>query len=97
MITRLLPKILPRAAIENDFKIPVYIDLNVGMNRTGIVPGDQAVNLYEYCTGLKGIQLLGLHVYDGHIRARDIQQRTIEWNSAFEQVEVMHQKLAAKV
>ena len=37
------------AAVENQVDIPVFIDLNVGMNRTGIVPGDGAIELYERC------------------------------------------------
>jgi D-serine deaminase-like pyridoxal phosphate-dependent protein len=83
-------------AKENNLAVTVYIDLNVGMNRTGIVPGDSAIKLYEYCAGAKGIQLAGLHVYDGHIRAPDIHQREMECDKAFEQVEAMRQKLAGK-
>jgi D-serine deaminase-like pyridoxal phosphate-dependent protein len=89
-------KSIAGVAIENDIEVPVYIDLNVGMNRTGIVPGDSAIKLYESCAGVKGIQLKGLHAYDGHIRAQDIQQRAIECDKAFEQVEAMQQKLAEK-
>jgi D-threonine aldolase len=83
-------------AIEMDVEVPVYIDLNVGMNRTGIAPGDSAIKLYESCAGVNGIQLTGLHVYDGHIRDRDIQQRSIECDKAFEQVEAMQQQLVEK-
>jgi D-serine deaminase-like pyridoxal phosphate-dependent protein len=87
---------IAKTAIENNIIIPVFIDLNVGMNRTGISPGDQAVTLYECCSNLKGIHLQGLHVYDGHIRSRDIQQRTTECNNAFEPVEKMRRRLADK-
>ena len=73
----LQPETIARAAIENNIEIPVYIDLNVGMNRTGIFPGDQAIKLYEDCSNIKGIHIKGLHVYDGHIRTRDIQQRQL--------------------
>ena len=81
------------AAVENNINIPVYIDLNVGMYRTGIVPGDKAIELYQTCENLNGIQPTGLHVYDGHIRSADITQRTIECDSAFEPVVVMQQVL----
>ena len=80
-------------AIENAIQIPVYIDLNVGMNRTGITPGKAALELYRYCASLTGIQPIGLHGYDGHIRNPDIEQRTIECNSAFQPLLAMQNSL----
>lgn len=85
-------KIIAVAARENEIEIPVYIDLNVGMNRTGIVPLN-AVELYEACNNLKGIKIIGLHAYDGHIRNADFQLRTINCNKAFEQVTEIQQQL----
>ncbi len=73
-------------AVENKIQIPVYIDLNVGMNRTGIVPGNKAIELYRYCKNLEGVEPVGLHVYDGHIRNTDFQQRCMECDRAFEPV-----------
>jgi len=81
------------AAIENDIEIPVYIDLNVGMNRTGVEPGDDAIELYKTCANTKGIKPIGLHAYDGHIRTPDIKQRTIECDKAFEKVSILHKQL----
>lgn len=75
------------AAAESHVQIPVYIDLNVGMNRTGIEPGDAAVALYIECSRLKGIRPAGLHAYDGHIRTKDFRQRTAECNEAFRPVQ----------
>jgi D-serine deaminase-like pyridoxal phosphate-dependent protein len=73
--------------------IPVYIDLNIGMNRTGIAPGDDAIELFKYATGLKGIKMNGLHAYDGHLRNADIEQRTKECNEGFAPVEKMREEL----
>lgn len=73
-------------ADENNIIIPVFIDLNVGMNRTGIIPGGEAIELYKACNNIRGIQPIGLHAYDGHIRNPDIQQRTIECDKAFGEV-----------
>ena len=73
-------------AEANNMVIPVYIDLNVGMNRTGTTPGNEAIEFYKACNHISGIQAIGLHAYDGHIRNPDIQQRTIECNKAFEPV-----------
>ncbi|HET6252490.1 MAG TPA: D-TA family PLP-dependent enzyme [Puia sp.] len=51
--------------------LPVYLDLNVGMDRTGISPGPEAAALYRKAMELDGIDPVGLHVYDGHIRDND--------------------------
>ena len=80
-------------AVENNITIPVYIDLNVGMNRTGMRPGDEAIELYKSCKNLNGIEPIGLHVYDGHIRTANLAQRTIECDRAFEPVLAMQQGL----
>lgn len=88
-----IAKSISAISLENDIKIPVYIDLNVGMNRTGIVPGNAAIELYKLCESLHGIHPTGLHAYDGHIRTSDIAQRTVECDSAFEHVLAMQQLL----
>ncbi|MEP7127991.1 MAG: D-TA family PLP-dependent enzyme [Chitinophagales bacterium] len=73
-------------ASVNRLEIPVYIDLNVGMNRTGIVPGNEVLELFRYCSVTPGVTPVGLHVYDGHIRQTDLAQRTIECDKVFEPV-----------
>lgn len=55
--------------------LPVYIDLNIGMGRTGVSP-TAAVQLAADCAGLPGIRVVGLHGYDGHIRDIDVPTRT---------------------
>ena len=65
--------------------IEVYIDLNVGMNRTGIVP-ENAFDLYTSCESLKGIQIVGLHAYDGHIRDVDFNLRSKRCDEAFARI-----------
>ena len=62
--------------------LPVFIDLNVGMNRTGIAPA-QALTLFEHCRTLKGISITGLHAYDGHIRDIDFTTRKNKCDEAF--------------
>lgn len=88
-------KNISKAAEENGFTIQVYIDINVGMNRTGISPG-KAAALYETCNKLKSIHPVGLHAYDGHLRNPDFQQRTIDCNKAFEHITLLQQQLEEK-
>lgn len=63
------------AAQENKLTIQLYIDLNVGMDRTGIAPGPDALRLYQALHTLGGIKPMGLHAYDGHLRDKDIVVR----------------------
>lgn len=52
----------------------IYLDINNGNNRTGTVP-EKAFDLYAQCLNLKSINMAGLHVYDGHIRHADPEER----------------------
>lgn len=72
---------------KNDLSVPVYIDLNLGMNRTGIVPGDEAIQLYRFLSSSPGVKAAGLHAYDGHIRDTDLAVRTARCHEAFIEVE----------
>jgi D-serine deaminase-like pyridoxal phosphate-dependent protein len=84
------------AAVKNKITIPVYIDLNVGMYRTGIAPGDDALQLYAECYTLPGIKPVGLHAYDGHIHDEDLLIRTEECNKCFEPVSLLQIALKQK-
>jgi D-serine deaminase-like pyridoxal phosphate-dependent protein len=73
--------------------IPVYIDLNVGMNRTGITPGENAFRLYSFIAGAPAIKAAGLHAYDGHIRDQDMNVRTKACDESYKLVQDLKQKL----
>jgi D-serine deaminase-like pyridoxal phosphate-dependent protein len=66
-------------------RLSVFVDLNVGMNRTGISPSD-ARGLVKIIGDLAGIVIEGLHAYDGHIRDTDMAIRTRKCDEAFEAV-----------
>lgn len=66
--------------------LPVFIDLNVGMNRTGIVP-EEALALIEVCNTFTGIDVKGLHAYDGHLRDTDMAVRQQRCDEVFARVE----------
>ncbi len=78
---------------EAGLQVPVYIDLNVGMNRTGINPGDEALELYHYCSTAAGIIIKGLHAYDGHIRDIDFAAKKKNCDEAFTVVELLAKKI----
>jgi D-threonine aldolase len=72
--------------------ITVYIDLNVGQNRTGIAPGEKAVALYSWCAQAGGLSIAGLHAYDGHTRGT-FEERKATSDEAFARAEKMQKTL----
>ncbi|GAB5553046.1 MAG: D-TA family PLP-dependent enzyme [Saprospiraceae bacterium] len=64
--------------------IPVFIDLNVGMYRTGISPAS-AKKLYH--TLNEKFDFKGWHAYDGHLHAKNLLARKEEVDAAFREVE----------
>lgn len=62
-------------SVKNNSKTPVWLDLNVGMNRTGIIPGDEASGLFRLAADSPMLVAEGLHVYDGHIHEHDADLR----------------------
>ncbi len=68
-------KALSSAAHGLEQPVPVLIDLEVGMGRTGIAPGDAAAELYALVDRLPDLVVDGLHAYDGHIHDHDLAAR----------------------
>ncbi|HLP16015.1 MAG TPA: D-TA family PLP-dependent enzyme [Bacteroidota bacterium] len=77
---------------DRGLTLPVLIDLNVGMNRTGIGVSD-APALFSACTDLEGILVAGLHMYDGHIQDADLGVRRARFDEAFKPVLELRKKL----
>ncbi|HEY2722710.1 MAG TPA: alanine racemase, partial [Chitinophagaceae bacterium] len=81
-----------KAFSEKKLETNIYVDLNVGMNRTGIPPGD-AMELCKFCSSTAGLKFAGLHAYDGHIRNPDIALRIKECDDAFTAVQELKDNL----
>ena len=74
--------------------LSVYLDLNVGMNRTGIVPDASAVRLFAAVAAMNGLRPVGLHAYDGHLRDRDPDMRRQQCDEAFAPVLKLQEELS---
>ena len=55
--------------------VEVLLDVNAGMNRTGMEIGEAAVRLYRQVAESRNLRPGGLHVYDGHNRQEDREER----------------------
>ncbi|SKA01699.1 D-serine deaminase, pyridoxal phosphate-dependent [Chitinophaga eiseniae] len=75
-------------------RLKVYLDLNVGMNRTGIKP-EGALDLYRYLYTLPGIQPVGIHAYDGHLHDTDMATRKKRCDEAYGPVPVLQHAIVA--
>jgi D-serine deaminase-like pyridoxal phosphate-dependent protein len=64
----------------------VWLDINCGMNRTGVIPGEKALRLYRRILDSPMLVAEGLHVYDGHIHDADLAQRNKICNDSFQPV-----------
>ncbi|MGK0494362.1 MAG: D-serine deaminase-like pyridoxal phosphate-dependent protein [Maribacter sp.] len=70
-------------AKKHSLTISLYIDLNVGMHRTGIAPGKEALELYTSISEHPHLKIIGLHVYDGHLRNSNVEIRKSDCDEAF--------------
>ena len=61
----------------------VWLDINNGMNRTGIPPGEKAARLFNRIIDSPMLIAEGLHVYDGHIHDPDFLRRQKKCDDAF--------------
>lgn len=58
--------------------INVLIDLNVGQNRCGVMPGEEALTLAHALTEMKHLHLIGLQGYEGHLQHIHNQEERIQ-------------------
>jgi D-serine deaminase-like pyridoxal phosphate-dependent protein len=73
----------------------VLLDIDNGMGRSGVPPGERAFALYRLVGDVPGLRPGGLHVYDGQHRDRDLGQRTKHCDEAFAPVEALRKELLA--
>jgi len=72
--------------------LDVFIDLNIGMNRTGIHP-TMAEDLVKTILSFESIRLAGLHGYDGHVHEKNIVQRQNEADVAYAAINNVYHKI----
>ncbi|TWU59194.1 D-threonine aldolase [Rubripirellula tenax] len=66
----------------------VFIDVNGGMHRTGIMFGPDLDRLRSKIESTVGLNYNGLHIYDGHIHAPSLSQRAERAHRIIETVKV---------
>ena len=84
---------LSAAARAAGVTLGVFVDLDCGMHRTGIAPGDSAAELYQLIAASPALRAAGLHAYDGHIHEADAAARRAMCDEAFAPVLALRAKL----
>jgi D-serine deaminase-like pyridoxal phosphate-dependent protein len=85
---------LQDAARQAGLYVTVLIDLDVGQNRTGILPGEPARRLAQTIKDCPNLELVGICAYAGHLaHVADAQSRTIAsqqaWQYALETTDLL--------
>ncbi len=77
--------ILKKIGVEYGIQWNLFIDVDVGMHRTGIKP-EKVLELYEEIADQPEFKFTGLHGYDGHIHYKDESRRASETEKAMEKL-----------
>jgi D-serine deaminase-like pyridoxal phosphate-dependent protein len=66
---------------KNQSPIDALIDVNLGMNRTGVLP-EKLEEFYLNAIKIEGLAIKGFHCYDGHLTIKDLNERRSAASSA---------------
>ena len=68
---------------RENLTMDIFVDINVGMNRTGVVPYKSTSVIYRIMK-CSNIRIKGLHGYDGHIHDASLAKRQADSDAAFD-------------
>ncbi len=74
--------------------LKVIVDLDIGLHRTGIAPGEGAAELAEFAAASPGLKFMGLQAYAGHLmHVADYAERKTKSLEAMAQLAAMREML----
>lgn len=85
-------QVLNEQAAVRGVSIAVFIDLNLGMNRTGVVV-DEGFDFGLQVSKFSNLNVVGLHGYDGHIQDYGLNERFRKVKPLLEQVLQLYKQL----
>lgn len=89
-------EVLEQAAGAKGQRVRVMLDLDVGMHRTGLAPGDEALALYRQLAAMPHLEPAGLHAYDGHDHQTDAAAREAQALQHLEEIRAFKGRLEAE-
>jgi D-serine deaminase-like pyridoxal phosphate-dependent protein len=88
---------LSAIARKTGIETGVWLDINSGMNRSGVAPGDKATRLFDRIFDSPMLIAEGLHIYDGHIHEKDPAVRQQVCDESYQQVQSLIDELQRDV
>lgn len=89
-------KVLNDKCGQIGISLRVYIDINNGMNRSGIEVGAGLLELIDALLESPNLIFSGFHVYDGHLRDTDFNLRNEKIESGFGAITEIFERLKAQ-
>jgi D-serine deaminase-like pyridoxal phosphate-dependent protein len=77
---------LSAAALSSKVEIPVLVEVDVGMGRSGVAPGDAAAKLGLIIRQLAGLRFLGVMAWEGHVLAFEGDEKQAQIEKAIGQL-----------
>ena len=74
-------------------RIHVFVDIDTGLQRTGLPPGTEACDLYAKIEGSSHLEPAGLHLYDGQNKQTDLAQRQRAVDRCWDAVRALRERL----
>jgi D-serine deaminase-like pyridoxal phosphate-dependent protein len=88
-------EVFSQVAQERQIQLKAMLDVDAGMRRTGIPPGQDALALYQRINADPHLEEAGLHVYDGHEHIIDDDARDAAAQSHIEDIRAFKAQLEA--
>ena len=73
--------------------IHVFVDIDTGLQRTGLPPGPEACELYARSDGASHLTPAGLHLYDGQNHQSDMTQRQRAVDRCWDAVRALRERI----
>jgi D-serine deaminase-like pyridoxal phosphate-dependent protein len=74
-------------------RVDVLVDIDLGMQRTGVAADEQAAALYELVARLPGLSPGGIHAYDGHNNQESLAEREAAVRTQFAPIQSLRRSL----
>ena len=82
---------------NSSLQADVYMDLDTGMHRTGVEPGDEAVKFFIDAKNYSSINILGIHIFDGQTLYKpNIEERSSLVKKSIEYMRYIKNELTKK-
>jgi D-serine deaminase-like pyridoxal phosphate-dependent protein len=88
-----LVETLSRALAAAGRSVQVLLDVDTGLQRTGVPAGPEAMKLYRTIAASPGLVAAGFHVYDGHQHQRDRADRSAAVGAAWERIAALRSQI----